>query len=70
MSLATQVALKLNALTEHQQQQVLEFIDQLAVHPPQPRVELHGLFQGFDTSEEEIAEARREMWGKFPREDL
>ena len=70
MSPATQVALKLNALTEHQQKQVLEFIDQLPVNPPDRRVELYGLFQGFDTTEEEIAQARREMWGKFPREDF
>lgn len=70
MSTATQVVQKLNALTENQRKQVLEFIDQLPPNPPQPRVELYGLFHGFDTTEEEIAEARREMWGEFPREDF
>jgi hypothetical protein len=49
---------------------VLEFIDRLVPVPSRPRTELYGMFKGFDTSEEEIAEARREMWGKFPREDF
>ena len=49
---------------------VLEFIEQLPAGPPQPRTALYGLFRGFDTTEEEIAEARREMWSNFPREDI
>jgi hypothetical protein len=35
-----------------------------------PRKSLRGLWQGLDITEEEIAEARREMWGNFPREDI
>ncbi len=61
---------KLQNLSEEQQRQVLEFIDRLVPVPSRPRTELYGMFKGFDTSEEEIAEARREMWGKFPREDF
>jgi len=32
-----------------------------------PRKSLRGLWRGLDITEEEIAEARREMWGNFPR---
>jgi hypothetical protein len=35
-----------------------------------PRKSLRGLWRGLDITEEEIAEARREMWGSFPREDI
>lgn len=34
-----------------------------------PRKSLRGLWRGLDITEEEIAEARQEMWGMFPRED-
>jgi hypothetical protein len=37
---------------------------------PTPRKSLRGLWRGLDITEEEIAEARREMWGNFPREDI
>ena len=37
---------------------------------PTPRRSLRGLWQGLDITEEEIAEARREMWSNFPREDI
>jgi hypothetical protein len=70
MTVATQVMLKVQTLPEDQQRQVLEFIEQLPPRSPQPRPPLYGLFKGFDTTEEEIAEARREMWGNCPREDF
>lgn len=70
MTVATQVLLKLQTLPEDQQRQVLEFIERLPLQPAPPRTSLYGLFKGFDTTEEEIAEARREMWGNFPREDF
>ena len=37
---------------------------------PTPRKSLRGLWRGLDITEEEIAEARREMWSNFPREDI
>ena len=37
---------------------------------PTPRKSLRGLWRGLDITEEEITEARREMWGNFPREDI
>ncbi len=35
-----------------------------------PKRSLYGLWQGISTSEEDIAQARKEMWGNFPHEDL
>ena len=35
-----------------------------------PRVSMRGLWQGVNITDEDIAEARREMWGNFPREDI
>ncbi len=70
MTIAAEVMQKLQALPEEQQVKVLEFITQLPCAPAQPRRPLFGLFKGFDTTEEEIAEARREMWGNFPRENI
>lgn len=36
----------------------------------EPRESLRGLWKGVDISAEDIDEARREMWGNFPREDI
>jgi hypothetical protein len=38
--------------------------------PLTPRESLRGIWQGLNITEEDIAEARREMWGNFPREDI
>ena len=35
-----------------------------------PRKSLLGLWKGLDITEEDIEQARREMWGNFPREDI
>ena len=35
-----------------------------------PRRSLYGLWSDVGISAEEIDEARREMWGNFPREDI
>ena len=43
---------------------------ELVAARPTPRKSLRGLWQGLDITEEDIAEARREMWGNFPREDI
>jgi hypothetical protein len=70
MTTAMQVMLKLQGLPDDQQRQVLEFIEKLPLPSPQPRVKLHGLLKGHDITDEEIAEARREMWDNSPGEDF
>jgi hypothetical protein len=35
-----------------------------------PHKSLRGLWRGLDITADEIAEAWREMWGNFPREDI
>lgn len=43
---------------------------ELPVDHPQSQEVLRGLWRGLDITEEDIAEARREMWGNFPRGDV
>lgn len=38
--------------------------------PGEPRRGLRGLFKGHSIGSQEIEQARGEMWGNFPREDL
>ncbi|MHB8627631.1 MAG: hypothetical protein ACYDBJ_10500 [Aggregatilineales bacterium] len=35
-----------------------------------PLDSLYGLWAGVNISDEDIAQARREMWGNFPRDDF
>jgi hypothetical protein len=63
-----QILIKLSGLPDEQQRKVLEFIETLEPSPTGSRPSLYGLFQGIETTEEEIAEARREMWSNVPRE--
>ena len=35
-----------------------------------PRVSLRGVWRGLDITGDEIDQAREEMWGEFPREDV
>ena len=37
---------------------------------PKQRKSLRGLWKGLDISEEDIEQARREMWNSFPRENI
>ena len=43
---------------------------ELATTHPIPRKSLRGLWRGLDITPEDIAEARHEMWGNFPRKDI
>lgn len=70
MTIAEQVIQKLRSLPEPQQRRVLEFVEALEPTDRPPLIDPYGLLAGYDTTKEEIAEARREMWGKFPREDF
>ncbi len=62
--------LKLRELPPEKQQEVVNLIETLYQQiPKRPRRSLEGLWAdlGQPVTEEEIAEARREMWGNFPR---
>ena len=43
---------------------------ELQVAQSTPRKSLRGLWQGLDITEDDIAQARREMWSNFPRENF
>lgn len=47
-----------------------EIQTELAPQAKQPRQSLYGLWAGHNISAEEIDQARQEMWGNFPREDI
>ena len=72
MTIEEQVLEKLRELPADKQQAVLEFVDSLKKNGGQnkPLKSLRGLWAdlGIQITEEDIAEARREMWGNFPRE--
>ncbi|MGI9067830.1 MAG: hypothetical protein ACR2HX_15700 [Pyrinomonadaceae bacterium] len=74
MSIERSVIQKIQALTPDQQREVMEFVESLQKGSPEPhaRRSLMGLFSDLNVhiTEDDIAEARREMWGNFPREDI
>jgi hypothetical protein len=74
MSIEKSVLEKLESLTPEQQAKLREFLDSLEPGngPKRPRQSLLGIFKDFNVhiTEEDIDEARREMWGNFPREDI
>jgi hypothetical protein len=72
MSIEQQLLQKLRGLPPEQQKEVLSFVDSLQQKngPTKPLRSLRGLWKTFniEITEEEIAEARREMWANFPRD--
>lgn len=72
MSTEEEVIEKLRTLNAHQQKEVLSFVESLSEKngPRRPLRSLRGLWADFgvDITEEDIAEARREMWRNFPRD--
>ena len=74
MSIEQSVIEKILALTPEQQRRVVEFVESLEQRQAHPhaRRSLMGMFSDLNVhiTEEDIAEARREMWGNFPREDF
>ncbi len=74
MTTLDQILARVKALPPEQQQEVLMFVERMLEpdRAPRQRKPLRGLWKdlGVDVSDEDIAEARREMWGNFPREDL
>jgi hypothetical protein len=75
MTIEQTVLEKFRILPPEKQQEVLdfvEFLEQRRPSPKRPRRQWIGMASdlGVDLTEEDIAEARREMWGNFPREDV
>lgn len=72
MTIEQQIVEKLRALAPEKQREVLEFLESLKQEPSSktPRRSLLGLWSDLNThiTEQDIAEARREMWGAFPRD--
>lgn len=72
MTIEQQVVEKLRDLPPEKQKEVLDFVDFLKEKnsPKKPRRSLLGLWADLNIhiTEEDIAEARREMWGNFPRD--
>jgi len=73
MTIEQQVVEKLRGLSPEKQMEVLDFVDSLKEKndgPKKPRRSLLGLWADLNIhiTEEDIAEARREMWGNFPRD--
>lgn len=66
------IAEKTLDLSQKQQEEVLRFVESLRREGGSkgPRKSLRGIWKGFDISSEDIDQARREMWGSFPRTDL
>lgn len=74
MSLTENILQTVENLTVDEQKEVLEFAESLkhkngATNGDKPRKSLRGLWKGVNITREDIDEARREMWGNFPRED-
>ena len=74
MSIEQSVIEKILALTPEQQREVMTYVEGMLQRgtPNLPRRSLLGIWAdlGVQISEEDIAEARHEMWGNFPREDI
>jgi hypothetical protein len=65
---------KLRTLPDNERQQVLDFIDRLTRRRRRHTggEDLYGLWADLDISltSEDLAEARLEMWGDFPKADI
>ena len=70
MSIEEAVMETLKKLPPEEQRQVLNYAQSLRKHDKPPLKELRGLWADLNITltEEDIAEARREMWKDFPRE--
>jgi hypothetical protein len=74
MSIEEAVVERLKLLPPDKQREVLDFVESLQRQgngtPHQRRKSLRGLWAGLgvNVTDEDISEARREMWGNFPRD--
>ena len=73
MAIEDAILEELRRLPPAKQEEVLHFVEDLEEEAAPPRRRsAEGLFAhlGIDITSEDIAEARREMWGNFPRDDV
>ncbi len=74
MSVQEAILQQVGALPAEKQEEVLRFATSLvdAARPKAPLKDPEGMLAhlNFRITEEDIAEARREMWKNFPREDI
>ena len=72
MTFEEKILEKLRDLPAEKQREVLHFIETLKQNgdSARPLKSIRGLWKGLgvEITEDDIAQARREMWGKFPRE--
>jgi hypothetical protein len=71
MTVEEQVLEKLRELPPQRQKEVLAFVSHLQEQGLKtPRKSLHGLWSDMDVkvNDRDIAEARHELWGSFPRD--
>lgn len=76
MTIQQEILERLSALSPAEQQELLRFTRSLAARAngasstTQPWKSLMGIFanRGIDITDADIAKARREMWGNFPRD--
>ena len=74
MTVIETIVEKVENLSVERQREVLDFAEYLQYkeesNGKKSRRSLEGMWKGVDISAEDIDEARREMWGNFPREDF
>jgi hypothetical protein len=72
MTIAEEVITKLSALTDHQQQKVLEFVQTLTANAKPQLVDGYGLCADLrtDLPLSEFEQNRREMWGDAADKEL
>lgn len=74
MTIIETIVERVENLSVERQREVLDFAEYLQYkeksNGKKPRRSLRGMWKGVDISAEDIDEARREMWGNFPREDF
>lgn len=74
MTVVESIIERVENLSAERQRELLDFAEYLEYkeksNGKQPRKSLEGMWKGVDISAEDIDEARREMWGNFPRDDF
>ena len=72
MTIELQVLQKLRELPPEKEKEVLAFVDTLSKEGDAPKKlrGLEGIWEdlNLEITDEDIAQARREMWGNFPRD--